>query len=77
MSYWLDSNSEGMSSGTKKKYGAFGTMGLEPPLLQAIFRMGYKQPTPIQRKAIPAIVAGGDVRRRFVVTLRTSSKTLF
>ena len=58
-----------MSSGTKKKYGAFGTMGLEPPLLQAIFRMGYKQPTPIQRKAIPAIVAGGDV----VAMARTGS----
>ena len=44
-----------------KKAGAFQTMGLNPHLLNAISRKGFSVPTPIQRKTIPAILAGQDV----------------
>ena len=36
-------------------------LGLDHPINKGIFRKGYKVPTPIQRKAIPAILEGKDV----------------
>ncbi|OIR57705.1 MAG: ATP-dependent RNA helicase Dbp10 [Amphiamblys sp. WSBS2006] len=44
----------------KGKKGFYG-MGLEKSLLNSVLGYGYKTPTPIQRKAIPAILKGGDV----------------
>ena len=44
-----------------KKGGTFHSMGLEAPLLKAISRKGFSIPTPIQRKAIPAILENLDV----------------
>jgi ATP-dependent RNA helicase RhlE len=35
--------------------------GLSRPLLKAVSKQGYETPTPIQSKAIPAILAGKDV----------------
>jgi ATP-dependent RNA helicase RhlE len=35
--------------------------GLSSPLLKAVSKQGYETPTPIQSKAIPAILAGKDV----------------
>ncbi|MDP2401777.1 MAG: DEAD/DEAH box helicase, partial [Actinomycetota bacterium] len=40
---------------------SFDNLGLEPRLLQAVASMGYTIPTPIQRDAIPVILAGRDV----------------
>ncbi len=40
---------------------SFTTLGLSAPLLQAIADKGYDSPSPIQSKAIPAILKGGDV----------------
>ena len=40
---------------------SFTTLGLSAPLLQAIADKGYETPSPIQSKAIPAILKGGDV----------------
>jgi superfamily II DNA/RNA helicase len=40
--------------------GFFG-LGIAPGLLEAIEKLGYKEPTPIQRKAIPIGVAGQDI----------------
>lgn len=37
------------------------SLGLDHPINKGIFRKGYKVPTPIQRKAIPAILEGKDV----------------
>uniref|UniRef100_A0A182QVW2 RNA helicase n=1 Tax=Anopheles farauti TaxID=69004 RepID=A0A182QVW2_9DIPT len=45
----------------KKKSGGFQAMGLSPPVLKGILKMGYKVPTPIQRKTIPIIMDGRDV----------------
>lgn len=40
---------------------SFETLGLAPALLRAIAAQGYTAPTPIQQRAIPAILAGRDV----------------
>ncbi len=40
---------------------SFADLGLKPELLRAVEEKGYSVPTPIQAKAIPAVLAGGDV----------------
>ena len=40
---------------------AFENLGLDPALVKAVDAIGYEAPTPIQREAIPAILAGRDV----------------
>jgi ATP-dependent RNA helicase RhlE len=40
---------------------SFDSLGLIPQLLEAVQKKGYKAPTPIQAKAIPAILSGRDV----------------
>ncbi|MBE9536648.1 MAG: DEAD/DEAH box helicase [Proteobacteria bacterium] len=40
---------------------SFSSLGLSKPLLRAIDEAGYSTPTPIQVKAIPAILSGRDV----------------
>src|SRR5689334_9388067 len=40
---------------------SFADLGLKPELLRAVLEKGYSDPTPIQSKAIPAVLAGGDV----------------
>ncbi len=42
-------------------YHDFKHFGLDPQLLTAIERAGYTTPTPIQAKAIPIVLKGGDV----------------
>src|SRR5208282_692838 len=39
----------------------FKTLGLSDPILQAVAAMGYVDPTPIQLRAIPLVLAGRDV----------------
>jgi ATP-dependent RNA helicase RhlE len=40
---------------------SFNDLGLVPGLLRAVADKGYSAPTPIQREAIPAVLAGRDV----------------
>ena len=40
---------------------SFSELGLIPEILQAVTDAGYTEPTPIQRQAIPVILAGHDV----------------
>jgi ATP-dependent RNA helicase RhlE len=40
---------------------SFTDLGLAPELLRALSDKGYTAPTPIQSKAIPAVLAGSDV----------------
>ncbi len=40
---------------------SFAGMNLRPELLSALSGLGYEEPTPIQREAIPAILAGRDL----------------
>ncbi|WP_415032972.1 DEAD/DEAH box helicase [Azonexus sp.] len=39
----------------------FSALGLRPPLLSTLEALAYLQPTPVQKQAIPAILAGRDV----------------
>ena len=40
---------------------SFTELGLKPELLRAVAEKGYTTVTPIQRAAIPAVLAGRDV----------------
>src|SRR4029453_1597822 len=40
---------------------AFATLGLCPGLVQTVTALGYTQPTPIQARAIPELLAGRDM----------------
>src|SRR5690242_4483598 len=39
----------------------FDTLGLEARIVSALTALGYEEPTPIQREAIPILLAGRDV----------------
>lgn len=53
----------------KRRQGPFEKLGLSDFVTRAVARIGYNLPTPIQRKAIPAILSGCDV----VAMARTGS----
>ena len=40
---------------------AFGVLGLGEPLLTTLAALGYEEPTPIQREAIPLLLEGRDL----------------
>jgi ATP-dependent RNA helicase DeaD len=40
---------------------SFADLGLRPELLSALVQLGYEEPTPIQREAIPPLLAGRDL----------------
>ena len=40
---------------------SFSELGLRPDLLRAVARQGYTDPTPVQRDAIPFVLAGRDL----------------
>src|SRR5687768_18377640 len=39
----------------------FAALGLAAPLLQSLEALGYEEPTPIQREAIPILLKGRDL----------------
>src|SRR5688572_17954647 len=41
--------------------GGFIALGLDQPLADALAVLGYEEPTPIQREAIPPLLAGRDL----------------
>jgi ATP-dependent RNA helicase RhlE len=40
---------------------SFDTLGLSEPILRAVAEAGYSEPTPIQKEAIPVVLAGKDI----------------
>lgn len=52
-----------------KVSGGFQSLGLSPGMFKGVMAMGYKVPTPIQRKALPLVLSGRDV----VAMARTGS----
>ncbi len=40
---------------------SFSSLGLAPELLRAVSAQGYTEPTPVQRQAIPLVLAGRDL----------------
>jgi len=48
--------------GTKKAVApGFSTLGLDPRLVEALTGLGYEEPSPIQREAIPFLLTGKDL----------------
>ncbi len=43
------------------KPATFASLGVAPKLAQALTALGYEEPTPIQREAIPPLLAGRDI----------------
>ena len=52
--------SGGQQDSKSKAKGSFQAMGLDKDLLKGLNRMGYMAPTPVQRKALPIVLAGID-----------------
>jgi ATP-dependent RNA helicase RhlE len=50
-----------MSNPDPQPANEFANLGLPPQLLRAVEKAGFTQPTPIQSKAIPLVLAGKDV----------------
>ena len=46
---------------TSESAPTFADLDLRPELLQALSALGYEEPTPIQREAIPPLLAGRDL----------------
>jgi len=46
---------------TEKRPDGFAELGLRPELLASLAELGYEEPTPIQREAIPPLLAGRDL----------------
>ncbi len=44
-----------------EKTSRFSNLGLDPKLMQTLTDLGYEEPTPIQREAIPALLTGRDL----------------
>ena len=42
-------------------HGSFADLALRPELLDALTSLGYEEPTPIQREAIPPLLEGRDL----------------
>jgi ATP-dependent RNA helicase DDX54/DBP10 len=59
----------GGKAGGKSSGGTFATLGLSQPVLAGVLKMGYRLPTPIQRKTLPLTLGGRDV----VAMARTGS----
>ncbi|HEX5580934.1 MAG TPA: DEAD/DEAH box helicase [Gemmatimonadaceae bacterium] len=41
--------------------GGFAALGLSEPIVEALHALGYEEPTPIQREAIPPLLEGHDL----------------
>ncbi|KAK9471358.1 P-loop containing nucleoside triphosphate hydrolase protein [Dipodascopsis tothii] len=66
LSHTLTKPSAALSGNGSKKTksaggGAFGNLGLTQATLKAVYKKGFKTPTPIQRKTIPLVLEGLDV----------------
>jgi len=42
--------------------GSFAALGLRPELLSVLSGLGYEEPTPIQREAVPPLIEGRDLQ---------------
>eukprot|EP00581_Thalassiosira_minuscula_P013976 CAMPEP_0183714618 /NCGR_PEP_ID=MMETSP0737-20130205/9092_1 /TAXON_ID=385413 /ORGANISM="Thalassiosira miniscula, Strain CCMP1093" /LENGTH=1034 /DNA_ID=CAMNT_0025943579 /DNA_START=143 /DNA_END=3247 /DNA_ORIENTATION=+ len=49
------SNNNGSSNG-----GGFQSLNLSPPIFAGIKKLGYRTPTPVQRKSLPILLTGSD-----------------
>ena len=74
MSSFGGKSSSGGGGGSSKKNkgisgGGFQSLGLSEPVYRGIVKMGFRIPTPVQRKSLPVVLSGSDT----VVMARTGS----
>ena len=50
-----------MKTTTEAEEVGFGSLGLSKTLVAAVTALGYEEPTPIQREAIPVLLSGSDM----------------
>ncbi len=50
-----------MKTSTAGDVTGFGSLGLSAALVSAVNALGYEEPTPIQREAIPVLLSGSDM----------------
>ncbi|CAM3520524.1 DEAD/DEAH box helicase [Kibdelosporangium persicum] len=50
-----------MSVSVQEETASFGDLALRPELLHSLSSLGYEEPTPIQREAIPPLLQGHDL----------------
>jgi ATP-dependent RNA helicase DDX54/DBP10 len=50
----------GASGGSAGGNNGFKALGLSEPVYHGIVRMGFRNPTPVQRKALPVVLTGAD-----------------
>src|SRR6184192_4310287 len=50
-----------VSGGSTKALPGFASLGLDARLLAALTDLGYEEPTPIQKEAVPPLLAGRDL----------------
>jgi ATP-dependent RNA helicase DeaD len=60
----MDSDTDFSGSEAAPDEPGFASFGLDPRIVAAIESMGFDQPTPIQREAIPTLLSGRDVLGR-------------
>src|SRR5438034_7890390 len=49
------------SSVSSEEMPGFAALGLDPRLVAVLTALGYEEPTPVQREAIPPLLSGRDV----------------
>jgi ATP-dependent RNA helicase DeaD len=50
-----------MAEETLETSSGFANLGLDPKFVESLTTLGYEEPTPIQREAIPILLAGRDI----------------
>ena len=66
----MSSKKSGGGGGSSSSGGGFQSMNLSPPIFAGIKKLGYRTPTPVQRKSLPILLTGSDA----VVMARTGSE---
>ena len=71
----FEQGGQSLSEDNSADAGAFAELELAPELCRALSGLGYEEPTPIQRAAIPPLLAGRDFV--LVLTSPAQSNTAF
>jgi ATP-dependent RNA helicase DeaD len=59
--FLFEQGGQSLSEGSGVDAGGFAELALAPELCRALSGLGYEEPTPIQRAAIPPLLAGRDL----------------
>ena len=68
----MSSSKKSGGGGGSSSGGGFQALNLSPPIYAGIKKLGYRTPTPVQRKSLPILLTGSDA----VVMARTGSECI-